>query len=1017
MPRISSPVLVGRDADLTALLRATQAAGTGQPRFVIVRGEAGIGKSRLVLEASARAREHGVLVLVGECLDIGAGGLPYLPLAEALRGLARQLTPDVLEQVLGPGRRELAAIVPELSPEVADPVAGPWVTQLLQSGLGQARLFERVLGVLGALTAVGPTALIIEDVHWIDDATRDLLTFLSHNLTSERLALVLTCRVDDLPRGHPILAWLAAIERSAGTVTIELGRLDRSAVEDQLRVLSDGAAPPELVGRIWRRSEGNPLFVEELMAAAGNDETEPGSLVEMLLARVVKLEPEERAVVDAAAVAGRPVDDRLLADVLGISAFEVDDRLRAALDAGVLQLDSGTERYRVRHELLREVIERELLPGHRRRLHERFARRLQARPELADTSPVGAAAELAHHYAAADLPREAYTRSIDAAAAAEAVHAYADAHRHLERALDLEARLPTETLDTVQRLSLRRRAADDADLGNDVPRAMELTLEALSLVDPAADPVTAGLLHSRIGYLQWSLGDGTGAIDAHELAVRLVPGDPPSPERARVLASLGGGLMGAGRWAESRAVCEAAIECAVATGARAEESRARNMLGSDLVALGAIDEGIAQLREACAIAGETGPADMLIVGHFNLALNLAAADRLEEALASAEAGRAAAHEAGLQRRFGQDLAALAGDILIRLGRTSQAEAVLEQGLALAPGEGSSIYLRATKARLLTIRGDLAGAEEALASIDLDGLDPDVAAYVAGVAVDALTWDGRPEEALAMTERGLRHLEGLDDVLWTAPLVALGLRAAAEWAESARARRADGDRRQVLEMVEPLRARLDWLDRRVTTTSGRGWVALAQGELARIAGDDGPMPWRAAIEAFDAVPDPLAGAYARFRVAEASLRAAGVRADVAGLVQAAATVTADAGARLLHQAIATLAVRARLPVNPQAPANQAVNVPDEGADGARADPRAAAVALGLSPREIEVLELVASGLSNGEIAERLFITRKTAGVHVTHILDKLGVANRVGAAMVAARVGLSAPSDGGYSASE
>ena len=218
------------------------------------------------------------------------------------------------------------------------------------------------------------------------------------------------------------------------------------------------------------------------------------------------------------------------------------------------------------------------------------------------------------------------------------MHAYADAHRHLERALALEPNLPTGAVDRAGRVSLLRRAADDADLGGDFARALELTRSALAMVDPAVDPVTAGLLHSRIGYLQWSLGDGAAALDAHREAVSLVPPDPPSPERARVLASLGGALMGAGRWAESREVCEAAIACAIAAGAPVEESRARNMLGSDLVALGAIDDGIAQLREACRLAERTGQADILIVGDYNLALNLATTDRLDEALAAVAGG-------------------------------------------------------------------------------------------------------------------------------------------------------------------------------------------------------------------------------------------------------------------------------------------------------------------------------------------------------------------------------------------
>src|SRR5436190_13771637 len=168
--RISSPAMVGRDDDLAVLAGAFSASAVGEPRFVVVRGEAGIGKTRLVREATDLARAGGALVLFGECLDIGPAGLPYLPVAEALRGLARQLDPAALERAVGPGRRELAAVVPELAPdgpEVApDPAAG------LPSGLGQARLFERVLGLLRALAQVSPVVLVVEDVHWIYRATR-----------------------------------------------------------------------------------------------------------------------------------------------------------------------------------------------------------------------------------------------------------------------------------------------------------------------------------------------------------------------------------------------------------------------------------------------------------------------------------------------------------------------------------------------------------------------------------------------------------------------------------------------------------------------------------------------------------------------------------------------------------------------------------------------------------------------------------------------------------------------------
>ena len=480
--RISSPVLIGRDDALAAVVDALGTAGRGSPRFVIIRGEAGIGKSRLVAEASARLSET-TMVLVGQCLDIGAAGLPYLPVAEVLRGLARSVDPPTLEQALGAGRSDLAALVPELGvhdpaaqgapgsvPEVPDVAAAGQ----LMSGLAQARLFERVLGLLRALSAIGPTVLVIEDVHWIDRATRDLLTFLSRNLTDERLAIVLTVRDDDLPRGHPILAWLAEIERNHSTTIVEPARLDRRAVTSILEVIAGGDVDIGVAQRIWRRSDGNPLFVEELFAADSDTTEGPRSIVEVLLARVARLDAPARAVIDAAAIAGRPVDERLLAAVLGVDERNIDEPLSAALAAGVLEVEPATDRYRFRHELLREVVEGHLLPGARRRLHERFARRLEADPELGDRSPAGAAGELAVHFAEAGLADEAYARSIQAAAAAETVHAYADAHRHLERALDLEPGLQSVAADRAGRnrpAQPRRRRRGPRGCVRPVPRA------------------------------------------------------------------------------------------------------------------------------------------------------------------------------------------------------------------------------------------------------------------------------------------------------------------------------------------------------------------------------------------------------------------------------------------------------------------------------------------------------------------------------------------------------------------
>jgi len=247
---------------------------------------------------------------------------------------------------------------------------------------------------------------------------------------------------------------------------------------------------------------------------------------------------------------------------------------------------------------------------------------------------------------------------------------------------------------------------------------------------------------------------------------------------------------------------------------------------------------------------------------------------------------------------------------------------------------------------------------------------------------------------------LDRLEGLDDVLWGAPLVGLGLRALADLAEAARAAQDSGAMTAISDRAAPIRGRLTELTGRASTPSARAWVATSVAETGRLDAASNPAAWSAAVIAWDAVPDPAEAAYARYREAEALLRRAGVRADVTDMLRAAHDTALRLAAAPLAASIEALARRARVQLEqPAADTSASVAVPTKAKGSRAASPG------GLSAREIEVLRLVAAGRSNGEIAERLFITRKTAGVHVTHILDKLGVSNRVEAAMAAARLGL------------
>jgi DNA-binding CsgD family transcriptional regulator/tetratricopeptide (TPR) repeat protein len=613
------------------------------------------------------------------------------------------------------------------------------------------------------------------------------------------------------------------------------------------------------------------------------------------------------------------------------------------------------------------------------------------------------------------------------------VNAFADAHRQLERAMALEDRLPADARpDDLERIETRRRAAIVADLGGAYDRAVALTEEALELARRSPDPLVIGPLHSRLGFLKWAGGDGDGALVEHRRAVDIVPEEPPTLERAAVLAGLGGALMGLGRWSESRPICEAAIACATSCGAVSEESRARTMLGSDLVSLGELAAGLDELREGNRLAGPE-PTELSVVTGHNLALNLLATDHLEEALDVATATRASAAAGGLERRYGMELAALVGDILMRLGRWDDADRATAEGLALDQRGLGTAYLAVARSRLSARRGDLEDADRRLGLVERDRLEPDLAVFHAIVSAETRLLEGRPDDALVDVDGALDAFVGSGDVLWGVPLIALGLRAAAERAESLRAARDTTGLAALEPRTVRLRGLVEELGDRIGTRSGKAWLATARAEAARLDQVPDTDAWRSAIAAWEEAGDPAETAYARFRFAESELRRAGVKADVREELLAGWRTALRLRAAWLRSAIEVLARRARIPLSTEldlvpepasagdgdgaSAALDGSRTPSGiGAASGRSATRQATPAHSLSSREVEVLRLVAAGRSNGEIGEELFISRKTAGVHVTHILNKLGVSNRVEAAMAAARLGI-LDGDGGGEADD
>src|SRR5215468_498614 len=507
--RVSSPVLVGRAAEAAQLWAAFERAQSGSPATVVVAGEAGVGKTRLVTDLIGRVREHGALALAGGCLNVGEGVVAYAPLVEALRSLCGAVDSAELERVLAGARGELARLVPELSsPGDIDGDAA-----LERGPLVPGRLFELVLGVLHRLAERGPLLLVVEDLHWADKSTHNLLSFLVRNLRAG-VALLLTYRSDELHRRHPLRPFLGELDRSGRTERLELDRLGRRELGELLTGFLGEPAPATLVGEILARSEGNPFFAEELLAAriAGGSARLPEALRDVLLARVEALPDATQHLLQVAAVAGRQVDHQMLAEVASEPPEHLIELLREAVAHHVLVVGEGNGAYSFRHALVQEAVYDDLLPIQRPPLHAAYARALAARIEAQGEAGTAELGRLAYHwYAAHDLGR-ALLASVDAAQAAEAAYAQAEAAGHYERALELWDQAPAAAASSpIDHCLMLQRAAQAWSRSGMDARAVTLAKQALTETDADAEPLRASTLLERLARYQWLNGDFVAA--------------------------------------------------------------------------------------------------------------------------------------------------------------------------------------------------------------------------------------------------------------------------------------------------------------------------------------------------------------------------------------------------------------------------------------------------------------------------------------------------------------------------
>ncbi|MET0932371.1 MAG: AAA family ATPase [Mycetocola sp.] len=998
----ASPSMIGRESELEHLRAALDDTVKGRPRGVVVSGEAGIGKTRLLEEFLAQASSKAI-VLTGQCVDLGAVGAPYAPIKGVLRGLIDQIGPDAVLDAGGPGRSALTALLPELG-VIQNSVIQNRVVQTggVQTGVAQTgdsqrgdgrldrlesgpnRLHETVAVVLETVSKQAPVVVVIEDLHWADDATLNLLRFLLRALNRGQILVILSFRSEDVPRGHPLRGLISELERSRSVSRIDIQRLGREDVRRQVHEILGTLPDDDAFDSVFNRSEGIPFFVEELV---GFDETCEGDLPltlrELLLARYERLSDETQHVLRLLSAGGVRVEHELLMQVYRGDADALDRAAREAVFANILVADSLS--YAFRHALVREAIHADLLPGERSRFHTRFAEALEAVSEHRNV-----ATEISYHWLAAhDVPR-AFAASLDAMIEARVTYAYGTAAQMGERALELWDQVPdAEEVANRKKIDLIAQTASALRNAGEGERSLAMVNLALEECPREDSFRYARLLRDKAMYLG-NVGK-PGSIELLREALDLVPRGSTglagtsglggstltaSELRSAMLAGLAGRLMIEARFEEAATIAAEGLEEAQAAGSDRHASIASNILGASLIDLGRLEEGL-EYRDNARRLGESDPNAMLryrvnasdgeyLLGHY------------AEALRIAEVGVARAHELGVERSSGIVLQSNAIDPLLALGDWERADRLTTRAMTLLPSPAFNAYLQRARLFLMTWRGDIDGAAKVHRTtragfLALGEVEMQVKLGHARAAAEIALARHDPQQAWTdvsvLFEPDRRPFAGYE-----LPLLATAARALGELRGTAPLPASENANAE--ERIRSLSTELSFWP-----TSGM-WAALIDAELSGSAGTGSDTAaWHSAVDEVTTNPASLAHLrpYALLRLGRAPAESGDRAAATSSLLQSIAE--ADAlGAGLIRAEAESVAARAGIAI-----------------DGAG---RHAPDATELTARERQVLELLALGLSNRQIGERLFISSKTASVHVSAILRKLGAATRTEAVFLA-----------------